>query len=62
MTHRNLEGEDGTDTGAIFLFVMGNMAIKGALSKLCGSDAPRAIADMQYDSLAKQYDVAAKSN
>jgi hypothetical protein len=41
MSHKGLEGEDMTQCSAVFIFILINMAFRGTLSKLMGSEGPR---------------------
>lgn len=41
MTHRGLEGDDMSQVSVVFIYIMLQMALRGNISKITGSDGPR---------------------
>jgi len=41
MSHRGIEGEDMSQFGMIFLYVLAQSAVRGMIGKINGSEGPR---------------------
>lgn len=55
LAHRGLEGEDYTQCGFVFLYILCNMALKSNISKLCGFSQSRAVEALNQAQMTKSY-------
>lgn len=61
LAHRGIEGDDFTDCGYIFLYILCNMSLKASIQKAFGFTTTRAVDALAQAQLTKKYDLEGKN-